>query len=364
MTVLINLEEAAALLAELNLPDEVDRLLGDPRYWQEAVCLALFERCDELAFTTPKQAPALAACAARLVDRVPAEHCQGGRVRVLKGKAYYVYGTAHRAVGELDTAEDAYILAASLLLPEGRVLDRAELSLRLAVLRAEQRRFGEAVPLANWAVHAWRVLSDDRHLLGRVLLVRGAIHSYASCTDAALADVSAALTHLDAERSPRLHYAAIHNLATALMKVARDARGLEAAAKHVRRARQLGSYGPDSLPGVKLCWLEGCLLRKLGAFDEAEERFRGALGHLERHGARVEMVLLELDMAELYHDQRRRRDLRLLTASMFPQFRLFRPFKDAYRSLIRFHDAVMSGSVTGELIAGVRQTIWDSVPLS
>lgn len=359
MTTLIDSENAYALLAELALPEEEYRLLHAPRYWHEAVCLELFERCDELVFIEPKRAPDLAVCAVKLASRVPAEHCHGGRAQALRGKAYYVYGTALRGIDELEAAENAYTLSALFLKQEGLALERAELTLRLAILRTAQRRFEVAVELASKAIQSFRILGDDLHMLGRALLFRGFIYGQALEGDLALQDLSAALSHLDPERSAQLHYSAIHNLSAALMKTAHNPAVLKEASGYLDQARTLAHYQPDSLPLIKLRWIEGAIQRKLGNFRQAEILLTEAREGLERHNARLELVMLDFDIAELYHEQNRGADLQALTATMFPHFRVFRPFEQAYWALIHFHDAVMAGKVSGRLIASVRQTVWD-----
>ncbi len=360
MTVLIDADEAVRRLEPLELPEEAGRLLRVNRFRHEAVARVLFERCDDLAFTAPKEALKLAELVPRLVDLVPPEHCRGGRVVALKGEAMCVYGTALRAAGHFRKAEDAYLRAELYLTGEGSVLERAELALRRSTLYAERREFDKALPLADEAVDSWRRHSSDPHLLGRALLVRASHSSFAGRRTEALRDLGAAITHLVPERSSRLFYAAAHNLACALLTCATSGEELADAAAQIGRARAIGGYPPDALPSVRLGWAEGRIWGKLGEYDKALAQFRQCAAGLERHGTAVDMILLALDVAEVLRARGAMAELQRHAADMRPLIRGgVRHSRNAHAALVEFQRAVSAGGVGAELIADVRRSVED-----
>lgn len=257
MTVLLSDAEAKELLETLELPAQAHRLLTDPRFWHEAVCRHLFEICEDLIFTVPQEGLKLAIFVPRLVDRISPEHCHGGRIKALKGSALCIYGESLRAAGDIQGADDAYLLAEFFFEQEGTVLDFAGLRLRRSYTLTARRLFPRALKEINAAIHARRTLSDDRHSLGHALLVRAFIFGQANQPGNALRELGAALTHLQPERSHRLYYSAIHNLAAALMRGAGSQEDLAAAVEQIQNARHMGKYDAKSLPDIKLRWIEG-----------------------------------------------------------------------------------------------------------
>ena len=105
-----------------------------------------------------------------------------------------------------------------------------------------------------------------------------------------------ALALLEVEREPRLELCAQHDLGWFLND---DGRPEEALAV-LEQARHLYEQFPDAYTQFRLHWLEARIAQKLGQLEEAESTFEQLWHEFRARDLRHELVLLSIDLAELF----------------------------------------------------------------
>ncbi len=94
---------------------------------------------------------------------------------------------------------------------------RATLPSVLPIATVRARLFEAALKLVDQAIDTWREV-EDRHQLGKAILVRAVIHDLADRPSLAFRDLGVALTLLNPDGSSLLCSTAVRNLASALIE--------------------------------------------------------------------------------------------------------------------------------------------------
>ncbi len=327
-------------------------LLERRKYWKLAVFELFLEHCDAYTFSQPtfglflaELAPDFARCVARN-DRSVVEES-------LLLRAHAVLGSAYRAVGRLEEAEDAYRMAGNFEVPR---LERAELLRRLAYLRMEQRRLEDAMACIDEAIFLHRTEGDlrDCHFLGCCLLARGHVQFEIGARGQALIDISACLNYIDLQRDPRRYYAAVHNLAVALVE-AGSPNELASALDQLKTAyrRLIGKKGKN-LAKYKLRWLQGLIQVKFGAERQAEQYFHSARDGFVQLAAPYEAAMVSLDLAVRYLYDRRFFELKRLLAETYSVFRALEVDRESLAALALIQTAFAEECLTLEQITRTR----------
>ena len=342
------------LIEGLSLPGDAGRLVEESRLWKPEVCVEVFRQADLIGFTDPKEGLDVAREAVLMVDKLPGEYARGSEKTLLKGRGFATLGSRLRGIAKLDESEHAFMLACGLSWG-APPLDVADLLRRRGMLRVNQRKFKNARVLENRALRICR-REGDEHMIGCVLLARGEVYFQAQNTRAAIRDYAAAADLIDAEQCFISYYGAVHNLGAALVRTAASPSEISAAVEQIEHAKEIG-FGPDTLPGLNLIWIQGALLEKLEHDDEAEAAYQVAGAGLASLGSVYELALNRLDLAALFHRQGRLEELVELAAEMFPLFGMFRENREVMAGLRLFHSAAVDRRVTLELITRVQAMI-------
>ena len=349
------------LLAQLDLPNEAERVLHDPNCWNEAFCEKYFELCEEWLYHAPEDALRAAEFAPRLALVLPEEGSPEWRLRHRERlvRGYAILGGARRAVGQYRASEEAYAHAWRIGRQGVSLELRCMLDRWMAYLRCTQNRLEEALELANRAVE----LSNSRNARGGALAVRGYVHVRMAYFSDGVRDFSRALSMIDPADDPahrgrhlRVRYAATHNLAYAISQ-SPSPESLKAAQSHLRRAQRLLPSHTRSLPRHQLCWLEGQCLLKLGFPRRAESLLRQAREGLRDVGAPFEMAMAGLDLSELYRKEGRWAELAEIASDTFRRFERLSADTEAIAALALWLDAAARCQLEGELIYKVRRQL-------
>lgn len=316
---------ADAAVAELeDLPEDAwdDLVQEQERFHSWAGVRALSRASLEVLNDQPVRAAALARQAVVAAEAVPAGEAAGGageigggeRLRAdLRALARGRRANAERVASDLRAAEAAFRVAfEERERGTGDPVVHAELESLLASLRSDQGRYGEAVLLADRAARRYRRLGD-RHGYGRTRLKQATFHAHQDDLETALETLDEALAHLDAAAEPRLAFAARHNRASYLDRLGRHGEAvteLEAAA----------GLRTSSLDRVRWTWLSGRLDVHRGRPGTGEEQLRQARDAFLELGIGYDAALVGLELAALYADQGRSRDMRRLAEEMVPVF--------------------------------------------
>ncbi len=355
------------LIRELELPDQADQVIQRPKYWTPAFCWLYFERCDELLFGDPQaglQAAEFGPELAALVSRFDRQTRLHPRLRI---RALSVLGSAQRAVNDLEQADVTYAEGLRLLAAEPfPASEKANLYLRVAVLRSVQHRGAEALAKIEESVRIYRQSSQrlrQQHL-GEALTIRGFIYDFNGESNRAMKDWSEALSYIDPQLKPRVHYSATHNLAFGLARRATCSADLAEVEVYLDRARRFLSKRPRSLQKLRLIWLQGMIFIRFGSARRGEAAFRTAREGFLAIEASFEMALVSLDLGRYLHRSHRFAELRALAIETYQSFAESRADERAQKALKTWRDAVLAESVTAEAFAVAWRTIQQRVDQS
>lgn len=324
-------------------------LRKDARMRTWGVLERLVEESGSTAIQSPAQAAELARLALRLSDLLDRSRHPEELIEDLRARAWAALGNARRIASDLQGATAAFAAAtAHLSRGTGDPLERALLFDLEASLLRDQRRFGDAQALLGRAVGIF-LRQGERHRAGRALVNLSTIHEHAAAPEEAIAPLHRALELIDAEADPRLHLCAVHNLITNLVGCGRchEARALYG------RSRPLYRAAADAWTRNRQLWVLGRIHRALGRPRPAERLFRAAREGFLAEGIPYDTALVSLDLALLFAEQGRTRELRRLAEEMMPIFASRQIHREALAALTFLKAAVESERASLELVSRV-----------
>jgi transcriptional regulator with XRE-family HTH domain len=323
-----------SVLAELGA--DFERLI-------ECVCAA---SCRAAAHD-PGSALALAGLALRLAALLPGEES-----RRLRAQAY-VHGflaNALRVASDLPAAEAAFATAwklrrlageggASELLGEWRLLDLE------ASLRRDQRRFAAALDLLDRALALAPAAAR-----GRVLLNEATTFEQAGQIEAALATLAAAAPLVDAAGEPRERMGVRFNTLVNLCHLGRHSEAEASLAELRQLVLELG----NEQDLTRLGWLASRVAAGLGRREEALAGLATVQRDFRERGHAYNAALVSLDMAILYLEDGRTREVAALAGQMLWIFGAQGVHREALAALRLFREAAESDSLTAKLARRLR----------
>ncbi len=359
--------QAVQALRQLSLPQDIETALREPRFWTAPCFEAFLELCDDLIFEDPRRGLAAARAAPRFLQRlVQVTSVPPSREHVYRAKALAVLGSAHRTLGQLEEAAQAYEKAIEISRQAGfSDLEMTDLHCRLAIFRMVQHRREEALELASRAVDAERRHPPARRQndnLCAALVIRGIILSREGSPEKArfkeaLRDLMEALSLCHPRRSPRVFYTALHNLALVVLEGAHRVEDLDAALRRVNEAQKmLRRYRVRrrSVADAKLRWIRALILARFGATQRAEQLLIDARQDLAELGVVIDVILISFDLADIYLAERRWGTLRILAEDIV---KLDAPgcTHEMQGALLVWQKAIHEEQLTEEIIHGARR---------
>lgn len=323
--------EADHLLA---LPaEERERALG--RSWsrfRSRVLLAVLLTRSQSGDLAPERASEVA--------RVAAEVGHAMARPDLEALSLGYAANALRAAGRLDAAGRLFARASRRLAldPEPGLWVRARFESLLGSLLKDQRDLDAArVALLN-ARAMFRACRDSNQEASAGLKLAIA-HRLAHEPAAAIRVIQEALDVIDPWREPRLHLAALHNLARYL-----------AESGHAGFARHLLDllaplYTLFPAFEVRRSWLAGIVARELGEPEAAERHLHAALARFVDAGAALLAAFVALDLAELLLSVGRSTEVAAITRDLPALFRSQEAYPAAAVGVLLFHRAAVRNEV-------------------
>lgn len=307
----------------------------------------LIEESQRIIRDKPEEALRLARLARTVAERLTAEPwASEKRVRAAAHQ-----GNASRTCGDFSSAETSF-LEARRLLKKGMVADaliHAEVARLEGSLRIDQRRFEEAEALLSQAILLYRLNRETRST-AISLMKLALLYSLRGETPAAIEANLEALRGIDREHDPQLHDWARHNLATYLCD-----------GQEFGKARQVLSQVPSEKVGrttlARRLWLEGRIARGLEELERAESLFKGAIDGFRRLRLPLFIGLCMLDLAELYLEEGRTRDLTALAGDLNPLFSMPELHAEASQALLLFQNAALQELLSRQLVNEVRSRL-------
>ena len=167
--------ELWARLADLPYADQLREVEDGDDLHTWGLCRLLLRKSREATFSDPARGVELANLALRVVRHLGAAY-DPGWVLELRARCFASLGNARRVLGELRSAEDAFVKAEGCLARDtaGNFEVEAEILDLKSSLRRAQRRLGEALELIDRALALYRELGDA-HGTGKSLLQKAKI---------------------------------------------------------------------------------------------------------------------------------------------------------------------------------------------
>jgi transcriptional regulator with XRE-family HTH domain len=335
-------EAEAAWIQLAALPAERRRELveSEPRYQTPELCARICRASLERTSSDLDDALELAQLAVRIAYLLPGDDELRWEA---EGHAWAHVGNARRVANDPKRAAAAFAKSrelrpagnqpASGYFDEGRALDLE------ASLQRSQRKFDEALALHDRAL----AVSCAEHL-PYVLLNKAFTLEQAGKYEDALGTLAEANRYTDAHTPPRLVFGMRFNEATNLCHLDRHA---EAAAL-LPVVRELAD--PDSvLDLIRTRWLEGRVALGFGEREEAAAAFEEVRNAFAGRKLPYDMALATLDLAALYLEDGRTRDVKALAKEMVAIFLAQGVHREAIAAARLFARAVAAETATAEL---------------
>jgi len=342
-------EEALALVTEHRR-----RQVRGPRGWRMRSPM-LVSRLLEEARTALRRSPAealrLVALADAVVQRVPRPDYGEAFLERLTTRVLADRANLLRVLGELQGAgvlwQQIHERLARWPVDDD---DEAHLLSLEASLRQDQRRFGDAERLLARAERLYRRLEDTEGI-GKTLIQRGNLANVQGESRAAADLYRQAAELLRAADSPRLYLLAQHGLALALC----DSGDPATAAAVLERNRPLYGAHRDVEAQSRLASLEGRIAWALGDHAKAESCLLRARNRylIQRQGFNAAGA--SLDLAALYLETGRPREVKPLAEQMLPIFQAQDVHRELIAALMVFQQAALAERLTDELLARFRR---------
>lgn len=340
-------DELLAELTPLPQDEQARRVSSDRRFANSQLVRKLIEMSHAVRYENAAEMLHLAnlarlaaeACTVEIVGSAP-------KLADLNAQGLRQYGNALRVAGRLREAEDAFVEAQRLCSEgTGDPPLRAALLERVTSLRIFQRRFDQAISLADEAGRIYHELGETRSVAS-TMVQKAIAQLYAGEVDSAIRTLNRAIPLIDHEGDPHLLLAACHNLIRCYI----DKGQPEQALSIYFEARSLYKDFQDPLIALRAGWQEGQLLRDLGHLQAAEAALlRARQGFVEKE-LFYETALVSLDVSAVYLKLGETQKLRECVAEMVPIFTALGVDREALAALLQLQQATQQSRQAFELI--------------
>jgi tetratricopeptide (TPR) repeat protein len=313
------------------------------------LCQLLLEKVREQVFSDPARAVETAHLAVRLAGHLgPSYHPDW--VLELRARTLAHLGNARRVLGELQGAEDAFLLAVELLEKSGTGNPgvEAELLSLKGSLRLDQRRLEEALDLVERAETLYREAGHPAGVAKALLKKSKTLNQRGQVTEA-ITVLQKASSEIDPLQEPGLFARARQNLLFTLTLVGR----FEEAADLLPEVQALYEASARTVDWLRLRWTEGNIVQGLGQSGDAEAAYRAVRREFLDLGKGLDAALVSLDLAYLLWEQGRTEELKELAGETMVVFESREVHREALAALLLFQQACLEERLTGELIRQV-----------
>jgi tetratricopeptide (TPR) repeat protein len=335
-----------ARLAERTYPEQLRAVEEDEDLHAWGLCQLLLKRSREAVFNDPGKAVELANLALRVVRHL-GEAYDSNWVRDLRARCFAYLGNARRVLGELRSADDAFVKAERCLAlsSSGNPEVQVEILDLKSSLRRAQRRLDEALELADRALELYRELGD-RHGVGKILLKKAKIVEQFGDLPKAIDLLQDAATEIDPASEPRLFTYARYNLLGCLVQADR----VSEAEELLPEVKDFLRDSAQSIDLIRLLWAEGLIHLGQGRLGPAEAAFREVQREFMARRMGYDAALVSLDLALLYAQENCTADLKRLAAELMPIFESRDVHREAIVALLMFQRACEEEKLTVDLV--------------
>ncbi|MCP4657672.1 MAG: helix-turn-helix transcriptional regulator [bacterium] len=293
-------------------------------------------RCDT------RRAVELAELALASLDAVAAD--LRGALPDLRARGWAWFGNTRRRALDFPGADEAFARAENawkIPRAEKDQLALAEIYDLKAALRADQRRFDEALALADQGVELLRSQGTPERL-AEALIARGTIVAYNGDPEETFGDFEEALEILDTQGggSSFLRLSAVANLAAAYALSG----CFEEPEELLAKAEALARETPDRTSLLHLQWTAALVAQGRDDRPKAEDCFREALQGFIDLAESYYAAVVAIELAVLYAEEDRGTEAIELAAGTIPFFEAFKNQREATAALELIQEAVAHSS--------------------
>jgi len=342
----VSADELWAELSSLVAEEQIRRVSTDRRFASPELVKQLIDASQAVRFHDPEKLLHLAHLACLAAESCSTEECGSPeRLADLRCQSWRQYGTALRVQSRLRESEAAFVRAERFC-EEGTGAPpiRAQLCATLLSLRMAQRRFSEAIRLAEEAGQIYQEIGDT-NALASTLVQKAIAYIYAGEPTDAVRILNRAIPLINPQ-DPHLLLAACHNLVRCYIDLERP----EQALSLFFEIRSLYREVNDALILLRAGCQEGYMLRDLGHLQAAEAAFIRARDGFCEHKILYEAAVVSLDLAAIYVKMGDAEKLEQIVATTVPIFRSLGVDREALASLLQLRQLAEQGQQAFELI--------------
>jgi len=333
-------------LAERPYAEQLRTVEEDEGLHAWGLCQLLLKKSREAVFSDPGKAVELANLALRIVRHLGTAY-DPNWVMDLRARCFAYLGNARRVLGELRSADDAFVKAERCLALSGTgsIEVQAEILSLKSSLRRAQRRLGEALELIDYALVLYREAGELQGA-GKCFLKKAKIVEETGDLAQAIDLLRNAAAEIDRSTERQLFTYARYNLLGCLVQANRIAEA-EQLLPEVRDFLRDNSHPLDL---IRLRWAEGLIHLGLSQLGPAEAAFREVQRDFLERRMGYDAALVSLDLALLYAQEGCVEDLKRLAAELMPIFESRDVHREAIIALLMFQRACEEEKLTVDLV--------------
>ncbi len=337
--------ELWARLVDRPFPEQLEELERSEELHIWALCQLLLKKSREAIFDDPVRAVELANLALRVVRHL-GEAYDPNWVADLHARCFAYLGNARRVLGELRSAEDAFLNAEDCLAKSatGNVEIRAEIWNLKSSLRRAQRRLDEALLIIEKVLELYHEVGN-LHGVEKSILKKSKILEEMGRLDEAIGLLNQ-FTEEPGAKDPQLFIYGRFNLLSCLAAAER----YEDANQLLSEVQNLIQGNAPSLDVARLRWMEGLIDLGFGRLGPAEAAFREVRREFLAREMGYDAALVSLDLARLFAQEGCVDDLKRLAAELMPIFESRDVHREAIVTLLLFQRACEEERVTVDLV--------------
>lgn len=281
-----------------------------------------------------------------------------GLVADLQVKTMGELANAFRLNDEFDCAE-TFLSQAFARAQEGTGDDLvlARLFDITASLQMDRRQLGGALEMIDHAERLYRK-NGETHRAGRALIKKANATYFDDRPQEAITNVRKGLAEIDEARDPQLGSIARKNLLDYLIECGE----YREAGRLLFESNLREAFASEPVVLLQLRWVEGKIFAGRRRFAQAERALNDAREGFLARGEDYDASLAGLDLAGVWLEQGRMREVQALAEETFEVFRELEVHREALRAVRYFRDACReeeaSASLAREVLTFIRHVEW------
>lgn len=322
------------------------KLTQQPGFWTWALCEALLEKSWSLRHDDPKGMLHLSELAAEAAQRLDSSAYGEESVADLQARAWIGLANALRVSDQLPLAQEVLRRAFEARKKgTGSPLLRARIAELSASLMCDLRHFPTAFRLLDLAITLY-LRAGLNHEAGCALIQKGVHTGRSGDPEHAIFLLAQGLRFIDRERDPKLPFHALHNILLFRIELGQ----YRTARIQLWEMRPLYERHADKINLLRLRWLEGRIFVGLGDFERADRALLQAKERYEQAGMIYDSALISFDLASVWLQKGKRKEVRQLIQEMLDTFRARYIAREAIASLLMLRDAADRGILSLDLL--------------